>query len=165
MLLAHVVVAVQSLNRVWLFVTLWTAAHQAPLSSTTSQSLLKFMSIDLLVPYNRLILCCPLLLLSIFPSIKLSLFQWVGSSQQVAKVLEFQLQQQSFQWIFRVDFLWDWLLWSPCSPRDSQILLQHHPSCYYDAVIPHSTQSLLTLSFKDQSKFIYPFIGDVILFF
>ena len=38
---------------------------------------------------------------------------------QVAKVLEVQLQHQSFQWIFRVDFLLDWLVWSPCSPRDS----------------------------------------------
>ena len=48
------------------------------------------------------------------------LFQWVSSSYQVAKVLEFQLQHQSFQWIFRTDFLWDGLVGSPCSPRDSQ---------------------------------------------
>ena len=48
------------------------------------------------------------------------LFQWVSSSHQVAKILEFQLQHQSFQWIFRTDFLWDWLVWSPCSPMDSQ---------------------------------------------
>ena len=48
------------------------------------------------------------------------LFQWVSSSHQVAKVLEFQLQHQSFQWIFRTDFLEDSLVWSPCSPRDSQ---------------------------------------------
>ena len=48
------------------------------------------------------------------------LFKWVSSSHQVAKVLEFQLQHQSLQWIFRVDFLQDWLAWSPCSPRDSQ---------------------------------------------
>ena len=48
------------------------------------------------------------------------LFQWVSSLHQVAKVLEFQLQHQSFQWIFRTDFLEDWLVWSPCSPRDSQ---------------------------------------------
>ena len=48
------------------------------------------------------------------------LFQWVRSSLQVAKVLEFQLQHQSFQGIFRIDFLWDWLVWSPCSLRDSQ---------------------------------------------
>ena len=47
------------------------------------------------------------------------LFQWV-SSHQVAKVLELQLQHQSFQWIFRADFLYDGLDGSPCSPRDSQ---------------------------------------------
>ena len=48
------------------------------------------------------------------------LFQWVSSSQQVAKILEFQLQHQSFQWIFRAHFLWVGLVESPCSPRDSQ---------------------------------------------
>ena len=46
------------------------------------------------------------------------LVQWVGSSHQVAKVLELQLQHRSFQWIFRTDFLR--LVWSPCSPRNSQ---------------------------------------------
>ena len=46
------------------------------------------------------------------------LFQWVISLHQVSKVLELQLQHQSFLWIFRVDFLWDWLVWSPCCPRD-----------------------------------------------
>ena len=49
-----------------------------------------------------------------------ALFQWVGSLHQVAKLLEFQLQHQSFQWIFRIDFLKDGLVGSPCSPRDSQ---------------------------------------------
>ena len=44
------------------------------------------------------------------------LFQWVGSSHQVVKVLELQLQYQSFQWMFRVYFLYDW----PCCPRVSQ---------------------------------------------
>ena len=48
------------------------------------------------------------------------LFQLVSSLYQVAKVLEFQLQPQSFQWKFRTDFLSDELVWSPCSPRDSQ---------------------------------------------
>ena len=48
------------------------------------------------------------------------LFQWVSSSHQVAKVLQFQLQHQSFQWIFRTDFLQDWLVGSPCNPWDSQ---------------------------------------------
>ena len=49
-----------------------------------------------------------------------SLIQWVSSSHQAAKVLELQLQHQSFQWIFRTNFLYNWLAWSPCSPRDSQ---------------------------------------------
>ena len=48
------------------------------------------------------------------------LFQWVDSSHQVAKALKLQLQHQFFQWIFRVGFLLDWLVWSPCCPRDSQ---------------------------------------------
>ena len=46
------------------------------------------------------------------------LFQWVGSSNQVAKGLG--LQHQSFQWIFRLDFFSNWLVWSPWSPRDPQ---------------------------------------------
>ena len=48
------------------------------------------------------------------------LFKWVSSSHQVAKVLEFQFQHQSFQWTPRTDLLQDGLVGSPCSPRDSQ---------------------------------------------
>ena len=63
--------SVQSLSHVQLFVTPWTAAHQASLSITNSRSLLKLMSIELVMPSNHLILCRPLLLLpSIFPSIR-----------------------------------------------------------------------------------------------
>ena len=63
--------SVQSLSRVWLFATQWTAACQASLSITNSRSLLKLMFIELVMPFNHLILCCPLLLLpSIFPSIR-----------------------------------------------------------------------------------------------
>ena len=62
---------VQSLNRVWLFVTPWTAARQASLSITNSRSLLKLMSIESVMPSNHLILCCALFLLpSFFPSIR-----------------------------------------------------------------------------------------------
>jgi len=61
------------------------------------------------------------------PALNLSqhqgLFQWVSSSHQVAKVLE--LQHQSFQWIFSIDCIYDWLVWSPFS---SKSLLQHHNS-------------------------------------
>ena len=63
--------SVQSLSRVWLFATPWTAAHQASLSITNSQSLLKLVSIESVMPSNHLILCHPLLLLpSICPSIR-----------------------------------------------------------------------------------------------
>ena len=64
--------SVQSLSRVWLFVTPWSTARQASLSITNFQSPPKPMSIELVMPSNHLILCCPLLLLpSIFPSIRL----------------------------------------------------------------------------------------------
>ena len=57
------------------------------------------------------------------PALNLShhqgLFKWVSSSHQAAKVLE--IQHQSFQWILRTDFLYDWQVWYPCSPRDSQV--------------------------------------------
>ena len=71
---------------------------------------------DAIQPYHPLSSPSP-------PALNLSqhqgLFKWVSSSHQVAKLLEFQLQHQSFQWIFRTDFLQDGLVWS-CSPRDSQ---------------------------------------------
>ena len=54
------------------------------------------------------------------PSKHQSLFQWVNSSHEVAKVLEFQLQHQSFQRTSRTDLLYNGLVGSPCSPRDSQ---------------------------------------------
>ena len=54
------------------------------------------------------------------PSQHQSLFQWVNSSHEVAKVLEFQFQHQSRQWAPRTDLLEDGLVGSPCSPRDSQ---------------------------------------------
>ena len=64
------IVVVQALSSVRLFATPWTAAHQASLSFTISQSLLKFMSVEIVMPSNRLVLCRPLLVPSIFPSIR-----------------------------------------------------------------------------------------------
>ena len=73
--------SVQSLSRIWLFATPWTAAHQASLSITSSQSLLRLMSIESVMSSKHLILCRPLLLLpSIFPSIR------VFSSQSVLPI-------------------------------------------------------------------------------
>ena len=104
-------------SRVWLFVTPWTAAHQASLSITNSRNLLMFMSIELVMPYNHHPLSSPSP-----PAFHLSqhqrLFQWVSSSHQLAKVECYpprvsqwpcykltMLQHQSFQLMFRTDFL------------------------------------------------------------
>ena len=96
--------SVQSFSHVWLFATPWTAARHASLSITNSQSSPKLMYIELVMPSNHLILCHPLLLLLPIPPC-ISLFQWVNSSHQVARVLEFQLQHQSFQRTPRTDLL------------------------------------------------------------
>ena len=89
--------SVQSLSRIQLFRTPWTTARQASLSITNSRSILKLMSIESVMPSNHLILLSPSP-----PAFNLSqhqgLFRWVSSLHQVAKVLEFQLQDQSFQW-------------------------------------------------------------------
>ena len=111
--------SVQSLSCVCLFVSPWTAAHQASLSITNSWSLFKLIFMESVMPSNHLILSSPSP-----PAFNLSqhqgLFQGVSSLHQVAKVLEFQLQHQSFQRIVRTDFLQDGLLGPPCNPRDSQ---------------------------------------------
>ena len=74
-------VAVQSLSHVWLFVTPWTAAPQASLSFIISWSWLKLKFIELVMPSNHFILCCPLLLLpSIFPSIRSFPMSWLFAS-------------------------------------------------------------------------------------
>ena len=89
--------------------TPWTAACQASLSITNSRSSLKLVSIELVMPSSHLILCTPLFLSpSIFPRIRVFSSEW--TLHEVAKVLKFQLQHQSFQWIFRTDFLTDFCL-------------------------------------------------------
>ena len=88
--------SVQLLSHIWLFASPWTAARQASQSITNSWSPPKPMSIELVMPSNHLILCCPLLLLSsIFPSIRVFSNE-MHSLHQVAKVLEFKLQHDSF---------------------------------------------------------------------
>ena len=101
----HLFSSVQSLSRVWLFVTPWTAVCQAFLSITNSLSLPKLMSIESVMPFNHLILCHPLLLLpSIFPSIKIFSIE-SALHIRCPEVLELQLQHQSFQWTPRTDLL------------------------------------------------------------
>ena len=98
----RIFVVVWFLSCVWLFATPWTAAGQPSLCFTISQSLLKLMSTESVMSSHHLILCRPLLALSL--SQYQGLFQWIGFWHQVAKVLELQLQHQSFQWISRVYF-------------------------------------------------------------
>ena len=93
--------------------TSWTAACQASLSITNSQSLLKLMSIESVMPSNHLILCHPLLLPpSIFPSIR------VFSNESVLWSFSFSISLSN-EYSGLISFRMDWLE-SPCSPRDSQ---------------------------------------------
>ena len=96
--------SVQLLSHVWLFATPWISACQASLSITNSQSSLKLMSIESVMPSSHLILLSPSPPAP-NPSQHQGLFQWVSSLHEVAKVLEFQLQHQSFQWTPRTDLL------------------------------------------------------------
>ena len=94
---------VQSLLHVRLFATPWTTANRASLSSTISQSLHKLISIESVLPSNTSSSLPPSPTFN--PSQHQGLFKWVSSLHQVAKVLELQLQHQSFQWIPRTDLL------------------------------------------------------------
>ena len=94
--LANQFSSVQLLNNVWLFATPWIAARQASLSITNSRSLLKHVHrvSDAIQPSHSLSSPSPL---APNPSQHQGLFQWVNSSHEVAKILEFQLQHLSFQ--------------------------------------------------------------------
>ena len=113
------VVVVHLLSCVQLFANQWTATGLASLSCTISLSLFKLMSIesDAIQASHPLSPPSPL---ALSLSQHQGLFQWVSSLHHVAKVLELQFQHQSFQWIFRTDFLEDWLVWCSCYPSNSQ---------------------------------------------
>ena len=108
--------SVQSLSRVWLFVTPWTAARQASLSITNSQSLSKLMSTELVMPSNHLILYHSLLLLpSIFPSIMVKM---MGNSLVFSNELVLPIRWSKY-WSFSISlsneysglisFMIDWI--------------------------------------------------------
>ena len=120
------------------FETPWTAVKSD--SFTLSQSLLRFMSIELMMLFNHLILChpfssCP----QSFPGSGSFPMSQLFTSGGQSVMLELQLQYQSFQWIFRDDFLYDWLVWSPCCPKDSQ---ESSPAPHFES-INFLTRSLL----------------------
>ena len=83
--------SVQSLSRIWLFVIPWIAAHQASLSITNSRSLFKLMSIESVMPSSHLIPLSSPSPPAPNSSQHQGLFQWVNSSHEVTKILEFQL--------------------------------------------------------------------------
>ena len=120
--------SVQSLSHVWLFATPWTAAHQSSLSITNSQSLLRLMSVESVMPSNYLILCCHLLFLpSIFPSIR------VFSNESVLwiwwpKYWSFSLNiSPSSEHPGLISFRMDWL-YLLAFQGTLKSLLQHHSS-------------------------------------
>ena len=120
--------SIQSLNRVQLFATPWTAAHHASLSITNSQSLFKLMSIQSVMPPNHLILCCALPFLpSIFPRIR------VFSNESVLhirwpKCWSFGLSiSPSNGYSGLVSFRTDWLVLLAVQGT-LKSLLQHHSS-------------------------------------
>ena len=113
--------SVQSLSHVWLFITPWTARrmpglsiHHQLLESTQTHA---HRVGDAIQPSHPLLSPSPP---APNPSQHQGLFQWVNSLHEVAKALEFQFQNQSFQWTPRTDRLQDGLVGSPCSPSDSQ---------------------------------------------
>ena len=111
--------SVLSLSHVQLFATPWITARKASLSINNSQSSLRLMSVESVMPSSHLVLWSPSPPAP-NPSQRQSLFQWVNSSHEVAKVLEFQLQHHSLQRNPRTDLPQNGLVGSPCSLRDSQ---------------------------------------------
>ena len=138
-----------------------------PLSLSNSQSSLKLMSIELVMPSNHVILCCHLLLLpSIFPSIRVfssHLFAWGGQRIGASS------SASNFQWIFRVDFLWDWLICSPCCPRDSQ---EYSPTPQFKSIsslvlslLYGQLSHLYMTTEKNIALTIWTFVGKVMTLF
>ena len=142
--------SVQSLSRVQLFATPWTAARQVSLSVTNSRSLLKLMSIKSVITSNHLILCCPLLLLpSIFPSIG------VFSNESVlcirwSKYWSFIFSISAFnEYLGLISFRMDWLdlLAAQGTPES---LLQHHSS--KASILQYSVFFIVQLSYLKSWK-------------
>ena len=119
---------VQLLSRVWLFVTPWTVAHKASLPITNSRSLLKLISIELVMPSNHLILCHPLVLLpSILPSIRVFSYESVFCIR-CPKYCSFSFSiSPSNEYSGLISFRMDWLDLLAVQGT-FQRLLQHHSS-------------------------------------
>ena len=134
------IVAVQLVSHIWFFATPWTIAHQTPLSSTISQSLFKFMSIESLMLSNHFNFCHPLLLLpSIFPSITV-LSNELALPMRRPEYWSFS-NRPSLEYSGLISFRIDWfdLLTVPLKS-----LLQHH--CSKALILQHSAFFMVELS-------------------
>ena len=143
MTILRVCQSVQLLSHVWLFATSWTAALQASLSITNSQNLLKLMSIELVMPSNHLILCHPLLLPSIFPSIRVFPNE-SALRMRWPKYWSFSFSiSPSNEHPGLVSFRMDWLDLLAVQ-RTLKSLLQHHSS--KSSILLHSAFFIVQLS-------------------
>ena len=135
--------SVQSLSRVQLFVTPWTAARQTSLSITNSWSSLKLMSIEWVMPSSHLIFCCPLLLLIPIPpasgSFPMSqLFTWGGQSIGAsASASVFPMSTQGWSPL-------EWTGWISLQSKGLSSLLQHHS--WKASILRHSAFFIVQLS-------------------
>ena len=139
----------------------WTAACQAFLSISNFWSLLKLIVIELVMPSNHLILCCPLLLLpSIFPSIRIFSNE-SDLCNRWPKCWRFSfIISPSNEYLGLTDFLWDWLVGSLCNPRDPQ---ESSPTPQIKSINPytqelnpgllHCRQTIYQLSYQGSPKF------------
>ena len=145
--------SVQLLSCVWLFVISWIIACQAPLFITNSWSLLRFMSIESVMPSNHLTLCHPLLLLPlVFPSIRVfpnkSVLhkRWpkywsfsISPSKEYPELISFRIG----------------LVWSPCSPRDSQEFSNTTVHVMPDVRIPEQEERRLPRQCNSHKRQVY----------
>ena len=135
---------VQLLSRVQLFVIPWTAARQAPLSSTISWSLLTFTSIELVIPSNHLILCNPLLLPSVFPSIRIfSNESALGIRWPKDWSFSFSINPSN-EYSGLISFRIDWFD-LPVVQGTLKSLLQHHSS--KASILQHSAFFMVQVSY------------------
>ena len=143
--------SVQLLSHVQLFATPWTAALQAALSINNSQSLLRLISIELVMSSNHLILCCPLLLLpSNFPQIRVSPNESVlRISGQSIGVFSLNISPSNEYWGL-ISFRMDWL--DPLAVQGTlKSLLQHHNS--KTSIVWHSAFFIVKLSYLKNHSF------------
>ena len=139
----HPVLVVQLLSRVQLFVIPWTAACQASLSFTISQSMLKLMSIEPVMPSNPPILYCPLLLPSIFPSIRVfskELALWIRSPKYWS--FSFSISPSN-EYSELISFRFDWFYLLAVQGTLKSLLQQHSLKA---SILWHSAFCMVQLS-------------------